>query len=78
MPDSYKYTKAYEKYPVDKKLILLESKHGDDLAGNIFNFLRILQEDAYKEYRVMVTMTEGLQSRFSSWRRHTVWSGQSR
>ena len=65
MPDSYKYTKAYEKYPVDKKLILLESKHGDDLAGNIFNFLRILQEDAYKEYRVMVTMTEGLQSRFS-------------
>ncbi|MGI6007454.1 MAG: bifunctional glycosyltransferase/CDP-glycerol:glycerophosphate glycerophosphotransferase [Ruminococcus sp.] len=64
MPDSFRYTRAFEKYSVDKKLIFLESKHGEDLAGNIFNFLRILQQKEYEDYRIMLTMTEKLEGRF--------------
>ena len=64
MPYSYKYTKAYEKYQVDDHLIFLESKHGEDLAGNIFNLLRVLQETEYQDYRVKVALTDDMLKRF--------------
>ncbi|MGI6010624.1 MAG: bifunctional glycosyltransferase/CDP-glycerol:glycerophosphate glycerophosphotransferase [Ruminococcus sp.] len=64
MPVSYAYTKAYERYPVDKNLILLESKHGEDIAGNIFNLIRVLQGEEYAGYRVLLTVTEKLEPRF--------------
>lgn len=64
MPYSHQYTKAYEKYQVDEKLIFLESKHGEDLAGNIFNILRLLQKPEYQNYRVMLALAENMQKKF--------------
>lgn len=50
------YTKMYEKLSVNPKDILFESKHGEDLAGNIFALIRELKKEAYKEFRVLLAM----------------------
>ena len=52
MPTSFYYTRAYNKYDVDKNYIFLESKHGEDIAGNIFNILRSLQKEEFQNYHV--------------------------
>lgn len=52
MPSSFYYTKAYNRYKVDKSYIFLESKHGEDIAGNIFNILRSLQKEEFKNYHI--------------------------
>ena len=35
-----KYLKWYYKLPLNEKSVLIESKHGDDLAGNMFYILK--------------------------------------
>lgn len=50
------YTHLYEKAQVQPKTILFESKHGDDIAGNIFALLKELSKDTYKDYKVMLAI----------------------
>ena len=50
------YTKMYEKLNINPKDILLESKHGEDVAGNIFAILRELMQEQYKDYNVYLAM----------------------
>jgi protein tyrosine/serine phosphatase len=50
------YTRMYEKLRVNQKDILFESKHGEDVAGNIFALLQELSGEPYKEYRALLAM----------------------
>lgn len=50
------YTRMYKKLQVNPKDILFESKHGEDVAGNIFALLQELVNEPYKEYRVLLAM----------------------
>lgn len=50
------YTHVYEKLSILPKDILLESKHGEDIAGNIFAILKELSGDKYKDYNVRLAM----------------------
>lgn len=58
------YTHFYEKAEVLPKNILLESKHGEDIAGNIFALLKELSKDEYKDYKVMLSIVPGYRSAF--------------
>lgn len=60
MPVDYKYTKYFESLSVNSKDILFESKHGDDLAGNIFNMIYETGRDKYKDYRVFLVLKKSL------------------
>ena len=50
------YTRMYEKLPVAPRDILFESKHGEDIAGNIFALIQELSKAEYKDYRVSLAM----------------------
>lgn len=50
------YTRMYEKLAVDSHLILFESKHGEDVAGNIFALLKELTHSRYETYRILLAM----------------------
>ncbi len=50
------YTHLYEKLKVLPNDILLESKHGEDIAGNIFAILKELSKDVYKNYNVKLAV----------------------
>jgi len=50
------YTRMYEKLPVNPKEILFESKHGEDIAGNIFALLNEMAGESYKDYKVLLAM----------------------
>lgn len=52
------YTKVYEKLSVNPMDILLESKHGEDVAGNIFALLKELSREDYGQYRVLLSMSK--------------------
>lgn len=52
------YTKMYQKLSVNPKDILFESKHGEDIAGNIFALMQELSHEPYKDYRVLLAMRE--------------------
>lgn len=58
LPERYKYTKMYETMPVDENIILLESKHGDDLAGNIFSILQEVTSPQYEDYNIYLVVKE--------------------
>lgn len=60
------YTRMYEKLPVASKDILFESKHGEDLAGNIFALIKELMNEAYKDYRVLLAMEKNYMSQYST------------
>ncbi|QHQ61047.1 glycosyltransferase [Anaerocolumna sedimenticola] len=59
-PLDLKYTKYYETLAVNDKLILFESKHGDDLAGNIFNMILETGRDKYKDFRILLVLRKEL------------------
>lgn len=61
---SYRYTSYYKKCKVNDRFILLESKHGEDIAGNIFQMLIVLQSPEYKEYKVFLVITEKIKKRY--------------
>lgn len=52
------YIKKIKKEKINEKQILIESKNGADLAGNMFHILKELSTDAYKDYQVYVVVTE--------------------
>ena len=52
------YSHYYYKQGLDEKLILIESKNGSDLAGNIFYLLKELTSDTYKSYTVVLSCRE--------------------
>ncbi|MDD4112285.1 MAG: CDP-glycerol glycerophosphotransferase family protein [Herbinix sp.] len=58
------YTHLYEKLEVVHKDILLESKHGEDVAGNIFALLMELSKDKYQDYNVMLAMAPEYKASF--------------
>lgn len=54
------YTKYYESESVREKDILFESKHGDDLAGNIFNMIYETRRDKYKNHNIYLVLKKDL------------------
>lgn len=52
------YIKHYEKDSLDDKLIMLESKNGGDLAGNIFHILKALSSPEYNDYKVCLIVNK--------------------
>lgn len=50
------YTHLYETLQVEPRTILLESKHGEDVAGNIFAFLKELSKSQYDKYNVLLAI----------------------
>jgi CDP-glycerol glycerophosphotransferase len=50
------YISMLKKLPVDPKVILLESKHGEDVAGNIFALLRELTNGEYEGYQILLAL----------------------
>ncbi len=59
-PLDIKYTKYYETLAVNDKVILFESKHGEDLAGNIFNMVLETGRDKYKDFRILLALKKEL------------------
>ncbi|MGB8452450.1 MAG: CDP-glycerol glycerophosphotransferase family protein [Anaerocolumna sp.] len=59
-PLDLKYTQYYETLAVNDKVILFESKHGDDLAGNIFNMLLETGRDKYKDFQILLVLRKEL------------------
>lgn len=55
------YSFYYYKIRLNKKLILMESKNGGDLAGNMFHILLELSKPEYKEYTVYLSVLESKQ-----------------
>lgn len=51
------YAHCYYKKGIKSNLILVESKNGGDLAGNMFHILREVTSDSYKDYKVMLSCT---------------------
>lgn len=46
----------YAKDPIWQKAVLLDSQHGNDINGNMFYLLKELQETAYADFDVYVTV----------------------
>lgn len=53
--ESMYYTKCLRQR-LHPNVILLESKHGEDLAGNIFTLIKELSGEAYQDYRILLPM----------------------
>ena len=58
------YTHLYEKLSVLPNDILLESKHGEDIAGNIFALLKELSKEKYKKYNVKLAVVPAYKESF--------------
>ena len=53
------------KYPVSEQVVLFESKHGDDVAGNIFYMLKALQKKKYSHLEICLALRTSLMNRWS-------------
>ncbi len=62
--DSVYYTERYERMRVEEKHILLESKHGEDIGGNIFALLMELQRENYRAFRIFLALEKDLIPKF--------------
>lgn len=60
LPKDVIYTRYYEKLPVDEHLVLFESKHGEDLAGNIFSMLQAMKSEKYRSFRIVLVVRQPL------------------
>jgi CDP-glycerol glycerophosphotransferase (TagB/SpsB family)/glycosyltransferase involved in cell wall biosynthesis len=60
------YTRLYEKLPIAPMDILFESKHGEDIAGNIFALIRELTNSAYKEFNVLLAMEKSYMQQYKT------------
>ncbi|BCJ93365.1 hypothetical protein acsn021_09340 [Anaerocolumna cellulosilytica] len=65
LPSDMKYSKYYDSLQVNEKVILFESKHGEDLAGNIFNMIYETARDKYRDYRICLVMKKDLIETYS-------------
>ncbi|GAB4318056.1 MAG: hypothetical protein Kow0019_19450 [Methanobacteriaceae archaeon] len=50
----------YYNLPIDKNLILLESKNGGDIAGNIFYIIKELNKNEYGDYKIVISLKKEL------------------
>lgn len=53
-----KHIIGYEKSKIMNNYIFLESKKGDDLAGNIFYLLNELQKEVYDSFKIFLVVTD--------------------
>lgn len=60
LPNDVVYTRYLEKLPVDENLVLYESKHGEDLAGNIFRMLLEMKAEEYRRFRIVLVIKANL------------------
>ena len=60
------YYRMYDKKPLNEKRILLESKNGGDLAGNMFAILKELAQPAYQDFEVSLTIRKEKRSFFQN------------
>ncbi len=60
------YTNLYEKLDVEDNLILLESKHGEDVAGNIFALLKDLSKKEYDRYTVLLAVVAEYKDKYKA------------
>lgn len=51
------YAHCYYKKGIKNNLVLVESKNGGDLAGNMFHILKEVTSEAYSEYKVVLSCT---------------------
>ncbi len=58
------YVKLYRRLSVKPQEILLESKHGEDLAGNIFALLREFGKEQYQEFHVSLVLVPELMEKY--------------
>lgn len=58
------YTHLYERLKLSPNDILLESKHGEDIAGNIFAILKELSKERYKNYNVKLAIVPSYKDSF--------------
>lgn len=58
LPRDVEYTKYYLKLPVTERDVLFESKHGEDVAGNIFQMLFAMRAEEFRSLRVLLTLRE--------------------
>lgn len=65
MPRDVRYTRMLCKYPVSEQVVLFESKHGDDVAGNIFYMLKALQKKKYSHLEICLALRPSLMNRWS-------------
>lgn len=65
LPKDVRYTLYYEKCPVNSKDVLFESKHGDDIAGNIFQMLLAMGDEKYQDFHIMLTLKENLIGKYT-------------
>lgn len=59
-PKDVKYTIFYEKLSVNENVVLFESKHGDDVAGNIFRMILAMKEEKYSKFHIILPLKENL------------------
>lgn len=60
------YYRMYDKKPLNEKRILVESKNGGDLAGNMFAILMELAQPAYQDFEVSLTIRKEKRSFFQN------------
>ncbi len=60
MPRDVEYTKYYRKLAVVENQVFFESKHGEDVAGNIFYMLLAMRGEEFSKLDVCLTLKEEL------------------
>ena len=65
MANTY-YVGKYNRAKLDSRIILLESKHGADLAGNIFTLLKLLDRDYSDRFRIYLVYAKKQKERILS------------
>lgn len=60
------YSGYYHKGKINNRLILIESKNGSDLAGNMFHLLRQLRTETYSDYKIVLSVLNDKKERIQS------------
>ena len=65
------YSNCFYNGKINNRLILIESKNGSDLAGNMFHILRELRTEVYSDYKVVLSVLnkkkESIQNQLSNY-----------
>lgn len=59
-PKDVKYTRFYERLSVKENEVLFASKHGEDVAGNIFRMILAMKEEKYRKFHIKLTLKQSL------------------
>ena len=62
-----KYIKYYHKLPIDDKVILIDSQHGNDINGNMFYIIKELDgNSSYNDYKIYLGVEKNRTAEFKS------------